>query len=185
MKLLASLFLTLLFAPQVFAYPSRVLIIRHGEKPADKNNVHLSPRGVQRAQALTQLFLKKPQLLLFGKPVAIFAFNNFGDGSERGVETATPLAKSLGLKLNTNFGPDQTREIANIILGNPAFNNKMVFLVWRHSNLQDLAVAFGAQNAPAWDSIVFDRIWQIDFTPQGQVSSFKDIPEQLLPGDSN
>ncbi len=174
----------MLWVSSSFAFPARVLIIRHGEKPADSSNSDLSPRGYQRARLLPTLFAKQPQLLNFGKPVALFAFNNSGGHSNRGIETATPLATSLGLQLNSSFSPDQTSQVSQLILNTPAFNGKMVMMVWRHSDIQNLAEAFGVQNAPAWDSAVFDRIWQIDFDPQGHVVSFKSLPQNLLPGDS-
>ena len=188
MKVFSKLMMTIatvLFTSQVFAAPARILIIRHGEKPVDKTDIHLSPRGFQRAQALTGLFTQQPQLLTYGRPAAIFAFNNFGDGSERGIETSTPLATTLGLPLNTNFRPDETQQIASFIFQTATLTGKMVMIVWRHSNIQDLATALRVQNAPAWDKNVFDRIWEINYSPQGQVVSFKDLPQHLLPGDSN
>ncbi len=180
-----ALFVSFILASQVFAAPARILIIRHGEKPANTSDGNLSPRGYQRAQALTSLFSRQPQLLAFGRPVSMFAFNNFGDGSNRGIETATPLANTLGIPVNSSFRPSETSDIAKFIFETAAFNHKMVMIVWRHSDMQALATALGIQNAPAWQSNVFDRIWEIDYTPLGQVSSFKDLPENLLPGDSN
>lgn len=174
----------LLLAAPTFAVPARILIIRHGEKPADSSNPNLSPQGYQRAQILPTLFSKQPQLLTYGKPVALFAFNNSDGHSNRGVETATPLAGSLGLQLNTSYSPTQTSEIARLILGTPAFTAKMVMIVWRHSDIQNLAMALGVSNAPAWSASVFDRIWEIDLDPQGHVVSFKNLPQNLLPGDS-
>ena len=175
----------LIICSQAFAGPARILIIRHGEKTGDRNDIHLSVRGFQRARALSQLFVRQPQLLTYGKPVALIAFNNQFDGSVRGIETATPLSKVLGLNLITSFSPDHTADVSQFIYGNSAFNQKMVMLVWRHSNIQDLAIQLGLRNAPGWDKDTFDRIWQIDYNPQGGVSSFKDIPQHMLPGDSN
>jgi broad specificity phosphatase PhoE len=182
MKILFA-FGVFLFSLHSFAAPSRILIIRHGEKPALSGD--LSARGYARARALVNLFTRQPQLLTYGKPVAIFAFGNFDGHSARGIETASPLAESLGLTVDSSFLPDQTSQIAQHIFETVSDNQKMVMIVWRHTDIQSLATALGVQNAPAWDGGSFDRIWQIDYDSQGHVSSFKNIPESLLPGDSN
>ena len=184
MKSLLLAFVVLFLTSSTFAIPARVLIIRHGEKPADASNEDLSPKGFQRARLLPTLFARQPELLTFGKPVAIFAFSNSGGHSARGIETATPLAQSLHLPINSQYTPDQTAAVSQYILQDPAYNGKMVMMVWRHSDIQNLSIAFGVSNAPAWDPNVFDRIWQIDFDPSGQVVSFKSLPQNLLPGDS-
>ncbi len=184
MKSVLLAFVVLFLTSPTFAIPARVLIIRHGEKPADSSNKDLSPKGFQRARLLPTLFARQPELLTFGKPVALFAFSNSDGHSARGVETATPLAKSLQLALNSQYAPDQTAAVSQVILQDPAYNGKMVMMVWRHSDIQSLSMAFGVSNAPAWNPNVFDRIWQIDFDPSGHVVSFKSLPQNLLPGDS-
>src|SRR5262245_54693052 len=43
-------------AAQAGTYPHHVLIIRHAEKPDDKDDKHLTSRGAARAAALPSLF---------------------------------------------------------------------------------------------------------------------------------
>ncbi len=183
-KLIITL-MSIVFSNQALAIPVRILIIRHGEKPTDKRDKHLSERGFQRAKAMTKLFLQQPDLIKFGKPIAIFAYNNLVNGSFRGIETATPLADSLGFAVNSFFRPDQYNILSKFIFESSAYNQKMIMIVWRHLNIRDLATALGVLNPPAWDGQAFDRIWQIDYNVQGGVASFKDLPQHLLPGDSN
>ena len=167
------------------ANPSRVLIIRHAEKPTNGADDGLSPRGFDRAQALTKLFQRQPALAVFGLPVVIYAFKYVpGSTSHRGVQTAEPLASSLGQEVDMSFLPTDTTQLAQKIRDTLSYNHKTVMVVWKHSEMQALAQSLGVQNAPAWNANVFDRIWQIDYNNFGQIISFKDLPQKLLQGDS-
>jgi hypothetical protein len=167
-----------------FANPARILIIRHAEKPGGMDD-NLSPRGFERAKALTSLFQRQPALASFGLPVAIFAFKYIlGATSNRGVQTAAPLAASLHLNLDLSFVPTENAQLAQKIMETPAFNQKTVMVVWKHSEIQALAQQLGFHDAPAWDTNVFDRIIQIDYDQQGHVLSTKNLPQNLLQGDS-
>ena len=53
------------------AMPAQVVIIRHGEKPAEGNG--LNARGFQRAAALPQFFQNNPTVTAFGPAAAIYA----------------------------------------------------------------------------------------------------------------
>ena len=48
--------------------------------------------------------------------------------------------------------------------------------------LPALAQEFGVQNPPVWDSNTFDRAWVITY--EGTVAVMRDLPQDLLPGDS-
>ncbi len=173
-----------LISVHAHATPARILIIRHAEKPGGADD-NLSPRGFERANALTQLFRRQPALASFGLPVSVFAFKYIpGSTSHRGEQTAAPLATSLGLQLDISFLPTQNVQLAQKIMETRAFDKKTVMVVWKHSEIQALAQILGYKDAPSWNPSVFDRIWQIDYDHLGHVVSTKDLPQNLLPGDS-
>lgn len=176
---------TSFFLRVAFANPSQVILIRHAEKPLI--GIHLDQRGDQRAQALVSFFETDPQVTRFGTPIAIYAMapKIDGDSSVRSIETMTPLAKSLNLKLHTEFTKKQIDALTNDILSNPAFDGHMVLVCWEHNMIPLIAQALGSKDAPSdWDGpFVFDRAWMIDFK-DGRASSFSDLPQHVLPGDS-
>ena len=76
-------------------FPQLILIIRHAEKTGDKADIHLSKKGVERADALSMIFEKsKERPDPFPTPDVIFAASPSKD-SNRPIETVTPLAKKL------------------------------------------------------------------------------------------
>src|SRR5580692_8328937 len=95
-----------LSASIVFASPAQVIIIRHGEKPESGNS--LSPQGWARARALVKYFETNPDVTQFGTPVAIYASRAEAEeqvegSSLRMIQTVTPLAQALGLKINSTY----------------------------------------------------------------------------------
>src|SRR4030095_5263503 len=95
------------------------MLIRHAEKPAkdsapygvtaegDRNKESLEVRGWQRAGALANLLapnnghfqhasLAKPKFLFASKPLR-------RKGSRRPIETLTPLAQKLAIRINSSF----------------------------------------------------------------------------------
>jgi len=167
------------------ATPSRIIIVRHGEKPTDPSNPHLSPLGYQRADALTKLFQIHPQYAELGLPVAYFAAKFDGSNANRAVETITPLAEAYGKTVLQPYPGPEALDLANLILNNPAYDGQTVLIAWVHQKIPLLAQSLGATSAPeSWDGPdVFDRVWILDFTSTGV--QFSDLPESVLPGDSN
>lgn len=166
------------------ARPAEVLIIRHAEKPADKNAIDLNEKGFARATALAQIFERQPNLAQFGLPVQFFAAAYIpGSTSRRTIQTLTPLAQKLQVNIDSTFAKDKYLPMVQKILNDPAYNNKVVMIAWVHSAIVELAQAFGSAPANFWSDTSFDRIWVIRFNPDGTVVS-KDIPQALLPGDS-
>jgi hypothetical protein len=168
-----------------WAAPAQVIIIRHGEKP--KNGNQLSPRGFQRAQALVGFFEHNSAVTQYGTPVAIYAMEqnpNNDDDSVRAAETVTPLAQALGLQINESYPKDDYQPLVQEIMAAPAYAGRMVLICWEHSVIPMIAQAFGATQAPAeWPKAEFDRAWIIDFSGN-RVVDFKNIPQDVLPGDS-
>jgi hypothetical protein len=168
------------------ATPARVLIIRHAEKPDDDSNPELSPEGVARAQALTQLFSIHPEYVNKGLPVAYFAAKYVpGQTADRAVKTITPLATAYKQPVLTPYVNDDEKQLAHLILTSPDYDGKTVMIAWTHGELPQLAADLGAQDAPdKWKKKIFDRVWILDYAPSGQVE-FSDSPESVVPGDSD
>lgn len=169
----------------VHAVPAHVLIIRHAEKPADDTNTHLSPRGVERAEALAKLFNQENPFPGIGKPAAVFAASpKREEGSLRSIETATPIAFALGLKADDSYTSRDHKALANFILSHKAFTGKTILIVWTNDEIPKLAKHFGAENPKNWPKKSFDRVWDISY-PQGENSPvFKNLPQKVLEGDT-
>ncbi len=186
--------------------PRQILIIRHAEKTGGKQDVHLSARGKERAQALAHLFIAsadRPDP--FPTADIIFAAAHHAD-SQRPVETVTPLAQKLKLTIDDRYDskrpaalsrPDDSNpgkkntparpgmlELCKEILGSPKYAGKTLLISWRHKSIPELARALKATGVPEkWDDKTYDRVWQIRYADDGTVT-FRDRPQRLLPGDS-
>ena len=175
------------------AAPAQIILIRHGEKPAHGNQ--LDEQGFARARALVGYFKANPAVTAYGTPVAIYAMKPKGpNGSVRPIQTVTPLAEALNLPVISDFLKDDATGLVTAILGNKAYDGKMVLICWEHNAIPDIVSALasaagtadGVQDAlpGSWDGDAFDRTWILDFSPDGKIVSFRDLPQRLLPGDS-
>jgi hypothetical protein len=183
-QVVGSIAIVLLSSSSVWATPAQVLVIRHGEKPPKGHD--LSPAGQARAEALVGLFEKDPRFLAHGTPVAIYAMlPSQEDEANREVETVTPLAMGLGLQINEHYIRDQYPQMATEILTSPAYEGKMVLICWDHAVIPQIVAALGVTNPmPAWPSGVFDRVLAINYGSNGNVTSFDNLPQRLMPNDS-
>ena len=87
--------------------------------------------------------------------------------------------------MNTSFEKDEIEELVNEIKCNAEYENKMVLISWGHEIIEDMVKAFGYKHPPEWDHNTFDRAWILEFKDNGGVSTFQDIPQKLLSGDSS
>ena len=159
------------------AGPKTVYIIRHAEKPDGEKDPHLSPRGQERAKALVKAFPKD-----FAAPDVIIA-TAVSKQSERPIETVTPLAEKLHLKLETDYADNQVEELAHAVLTDHAYAGKDVLICWHHGQIPHLAKALGAKDVPdKWPADVFDRVWVLKF--DGGEAGFEDRPQRAMEGDS-
>jgi hypothetical protein len=195
MRRIFLMFSLLLFSAFVGASPSEVLIIRHAEKPTTpqlngkSDGRDLSPQGYQRAQALVKLFTLDARMLESGPPVAIYAGSpkKPDTGSIRPLETIQPTAHALGLNPNTNFISDDYNSMVNEVMTTSDYEGKTVLISWPHDQIPEIASLFGVDShefPSKWDGSVFDRVWKIKFDKSGKVTSFEDLPQHVLPGDS-
>ena len=161
--------------PTTASGPKLVFIIRHGEKPGnpavdnDADGPNLSTRGYVRAAALAisiPATLPKPDFLLASQQ---------SKHSNRPVETITPLAKALGMEINSKHADDDYAKVADDILNHPKYAGKNVFICWHHGKIPKLAEALGVSNPiNPWPGNVFDRVWKIDYSKGKPV--FQNLP---------
>jgi broad specificity phosphatase PhoE len=165
------------FAPS-FAYgrPPEVIVIRHGEKPEQGDD--LSVKGRERAAAIVPFFKDGGD----ETPAAIYAQGpSDSRHSRRPVETVTPLANELNLTVKTYHHSDYA-EMAKEILAKPEYDGKVVLICWEHNGIPDVAAALGVIDPPDWRGHSFDRLWIIRF--KDGKAKLQEAPQRLLFGDS-
>jgi len=166
------------------AKPAQIALIRHAEKISD-TDIHLSTKGWKRAKALPRLFLENPELLKHGPPAALFAMGQkHADSSLRAIETLKYLSESLHHKINDDFEKNEEDKLVKQILKDASLDGKLVVICWEHKKLRDLAKSLGAHDVPKWSDERFDRVWLIT-NPDSNGTTLVDLPQKLLPDDSN
>ncbi|MFF3918474.1 hypothetical protein ACFYZB_34370 [Streptomyces sp. NPDC001852] len=172
-----------------------IMIIRHGEKPGrnesgiDENGrpdaKSLTPRGWERARALPALFdPPKGQPLKPGivRPRTIYAAADQGPlaGAHRMRQTVTPLARHMGIPLDTTHAESQEAALAEAALSAP----QPVLVCWEHSRIPAIVNALGASHsgAPAAWPNRFDLVWV--FTHTHGSWTFRQVGQHLLPRDA-
>jgi hypothetical protein len=196
------------------AMPTKIMVIRHAEKPDDKHQgvtshgdadkESLIVRGWQRAGALTALFdptngpLQNPNLAV---PKVIYASDpekpseaddddgKKGSKSKRPLQTITPLAERLGIKdkVNVKFAKGDEKHMVESVLG----ESGVVLISWQHQKIADIAKHIVGSKPPTkpipakWPGDRLDIVWV--FTPPAPSSDhwgFVQVPQQLLSGDA-
>jgi hypothetical protein len=187
-----------------FAAPSRIVILRHGEKADDWK---LCETGRQRAQALKYNYLGKDaakSLFTEDAPPAFFFAITLHT-----MELATPAVESWGKpiiyysvlpeadeKKFTEAVNARTREAAGNILNNPALKGKTVVMVWEHKHIANKALDDTYQREAAvtlrqffhldilpgvpreWPDDNFDYFWIVDFPENSNVPSKFEMVKQ-------
>lgn len=174
------------------------MLIRHAEKPAkdsapfgvtakgERSKESLEVRGWQRAGALANLLaptnghfqhaaLARPQCLYASKPVS-------RKGSRRPVETLTPLAQKLAIRIHSNF---QRAEYESMVEEAVLYKG-VVLICWQREYIPEIAShILGNDNvAPSeWPDDCYDMIWVFDLLPSRLKYTFKQVPQKLLKGD--
>ena len=153
----------------------RIVIIRHGEKPDDGDN--LSCKGFNRALALPDVLYNK-----FKVPSKIFvpAINNKKSASQlRMIETITPFAVKYNLNIDSKFDVDDVNDLAAALMK----INGYALVVWEHKKIDNLLKQLGVNdNNKKWDDNDFDSIWIIDYKNGKPVLSID--KENLKPADA-
>lgn len=178
------LLLSLLFiANAVIAMPAQILLMRHGEKP--NQGSELSPQGWDRAKALPTLFQNRPEFQQFGAPAALYAMApEKKGGSVRAIQTLKFVSEKLNLSINSGFTRDQVIELVIDIKNNKNLDGKMIVICWEHTVLIDIAKELGVEQPLDWPSKQYDRIWTLTYSKDNKLIKFEDLPQKLLPTDS-
>ena len=134
----------------------KVIIIRHGEKPANGDN--LNCQGLNRSQLLPAVISSK-----FGIPAFSYVPSLTADSATkhaRMFQTITPMAAKYNLVVNSKFNGKDAEGLAADILK----KSGEVLVVWDHKMIVPIIHAFGI-NDPGlkWSDDDFDSIWVISF----------------------
>lgn len=175
----------------------KVMIVRHAEKPpkhgagpagvkldGSHDDHDLTPRGWQRAGALTTLFapvdasssrapLERPEII-------VAAGIDATSRSRRSQSTITPTADALGLAVVASDCPGREATVA-AKLGERS--EQVCLICWEHKHIKDLVheITSGAIEAPRWDGSRFDMVFVLTKGSQGW--SFEQVAQSLLAGD--
>lgn len=156
----------------------KVVIIRHAEKPEEGDN--LCPKGLHRALAL-------PAVLDTVTGVPDFTYVprlNLGSTtrSARMFQTVTPFAVQHNLTINTSYKQDDVAGLTADVMR----RSGVVLVVWNHSNIPDMAKAFGVKEKMKWPHDDYDSIWVLEFRKKNKSPSIKILKQNIhLEGDCN
>jgi hypothetical protein len=145
-----------------------IILIRHGEKPLDKEIGQLNCKGLNRSLKLPKVLVSK-----FGKPDYIFAPNpsdQIGKKDQkysynRPLATIEPTAIQLGMPVNAQFGFNSINEVSNEFLSSK-YKNSVIFVSWEHNKLLKIVQDIyskdknnSSDNIPDWPSSDYDSIY--------------------------
>ena len=170
---------------------TKIMLIRHAEKPNGDGGPGLMPDGTQNPEALTATGWTRANALvgLFApngaaqrqpleRPASLFAS---GSQSLRPKQTLAPLAASLGLPVTTFLKGQEAQLTAAVKAAEgPAL------ISWQHESIPEIAtLILGRADGvpPVWPGHRFDLVWVFDLQGDG-TWSFAQTPQLLLPGDS-
>ncbi len=150
-----------------------IILIRHGEKPLDKEIGQLNCKGLNRSLKIPKVLVSK-----FGKPDYIFAPNPSKEigkkdakySYNRPLATIEPTAIQLGLPVNAQFGFTKVTEIGDELL-DLKYKNSLIFVSWEHLKLVEIVREiyskdkYNTMNSiPDWPSSDYDSIYILKIT---------------------
>jgi hypothetical protein len=192
---------------------TRIMVLRHAEKPGVYHGVSyegvradgradpksLVTLGWERAGGLVTLFVP-PWGPAHGLsvPTQLFAADpeDKGDGgrggsddepSQRPYQTLTPVARTLGLPIDTKGKKARFKEMADAALR----CDGVVLIAWQHQDIPAIGHHFLKHTdtprltIPAtWPDERYDLVWVFDRpSGSGPIISFSQVPQLLLAGD--
>ena len=176
--------------------PSRIVFLRHAEKPGPEYGAGVDPsgapdagslavRGWQRAGALARMLSAHddPRLGRL-RPSAIFAPRvDARSKSKRSSQTVDPLVALLNASERVRYVTTYEKTDARGVMNEVLAQRDVVLVSWEHKMLPALPRCVpGAPAVPAlWTPDRFDLLWILDRTAAGW--SFSQHPQLLLAGD--
>jgi hypothetical protein len=183
-----------------------LLIIRHGEKPKERDgdpdygaainetgapdDKSLVVRGWQRAGTWAVLFGSGAFTTDYPKPHTIYAANPDKQGaasvSWRPLQTVKPLCDRLSIAPNLTYGVGDEAALISELNGLTG----TVLVGWEHKMIGGVILPglFGgatpAHVPKKWDRLRFDVVLRLDRIQPGAAWSFRQLFPQLLAGDS-
>ena len=172
---------------------TRIMLIRHAEKPDDKDggvdqkgnpDKHdLIVRGWQRAGALVQFFanprdpngpIKRPATIFATEPTT-------GSESKRPLHTVTPLRQWLDIAIDNTIPVGSEQEWAD----KSAASDGVVLISWHHEKIPAIAnLILQNKTAPQkWPDERFDVVWIFSRAAPSDPWTFSQAPQLLLSGD--
>jgi hypothetical protein len=177
---------------------TKIMIVRHAEKPATdftpygltingkRTKESLTARGWQRAGALANLLAPTNghfQHSLLAQPQFIYASRFIKRrGSRRPIETITPLAEKLAIKINSDF----PRFAVDKLLADVFRRKGVVLICWQREYIPKIAASIMGSDGivPAeWPEGRFDMVWIFDRSRSSARYRFHQVPQRLLMGD--
>lgn len=166
---------------------STIIIVRHGEKPAQGLG-QLSCQGLNRSLALAPLLLSR-----YGNPAAIYAPSPSQQKKDNGVPyayvrplaTIEPLAIRAGLPVNLKWGMTEIEPLGEQLL---AAAPGIQVVAWEHHWGESLAkhllsrLGGNSRDVPRWDDGDFDSMYVIrvkESETGSRLASFSHEHEEL------
>jgi hypothetical protein len=187
------------------AVPKEIIILRHGEK---KNPFELCTIGVERSLALRSTYLGQgASMSLFApgeSPAAFFVItlHTLGLASPSATSWKVPVVAYSIVPLKGEPGYDEdaelderTREAANDVLTNPAWDGKVVVMVWEHKHIANKKIekqsanpatlrellhldTLGSEVPKTWSGTNYDYFWIVKYRHGSSTpTSFKAVKQ--------
>lgn len=152
-----------------------LVLVRHGEKPANVDNGQLTCMGQNRALALPNVLIPK-----FGNPNYVFAAKTKegkdSDGVDywylRALATIEPTAVAAGVTVDVKYKTNDYDKLEKELLKSQ-YQSSTVFIAWEHNDLDKLAANIvkdsggDASVVPAWPDDDYDSIFVVTLVRDG------------------
>jgi hypothetical protein len=135
---------------------TKLVFIRHAEKPADGDN--LSCAGLNRALKLAEILKAK-----FGIPDHIYVpALHLGKSTPRSrmFQTISPFAIKYNLAINSKYEEEDTEDMAGELQDKKGTS----IIVWEHNEIKSILKALGLNTKKlTWNDNDFDTIWVVTY----------------------
>ena len=176
--------------------PTKIMLIRHAEKPIPDGAAGLDPNGKPDPESLSAIGWERAEKLVgfFSQPAARhiekpdFVFAAAPEvGSKRPSETVTPLVAALWSQAEraSHFNDALAKESLTALASAIMAASDVVLVCWEHTLIHAAVAAL--PKAPAtptkWPKGRFDVVWILKANPGGW--DFDQTPQMLLDTDQN